>query len=715
MATNAGVGSVLNPVHRMAAQKGLLEIIRRYLEKGGDVNATDSKGCSLLYWARKGGNQDLCDLLMSAGAIETDGRVPDSSVTGTVSGVQLLNSEDERGREPAQSLLSEGAAPAQITDAEESLQDGWIAEEEVAEPESAYRVEERAPAHKWIEHSLLSDAVISPDDEGWVAEQEGQCPPGDEEYVARARAIQAKISLHSPADDAAGWDEVEINKSPQRKRRISEAVAKAIDEEAVAALIEKVEADACVSLAQIESIAPCIEGVVDDVFIDVATRVVAELGGLIEDDVPSELFDSDELLYSSLKRKRIDEMADVISFFEDRYRGEKDALKIYASQIRRYELLSPKEEIEAGKEIAESLCDAVRIICRSKFLLQTFIGGFSTSPIAGESSEYPERASGNDPEVGCEEDDRKSASAALIGEIFAALEEAGSGEIGKERSAQIEKGLASFGIGFSDVEKLLRASDGENMRFPELEELRRAAMRLVDKRNFLVEKNLRLVGSVARRYAGNGCDLEDLIQEGNVGLIKSAERWDYRLGYKFSTYAMWWIRQSITRAIQDSSRTIRIPVHVDDQIRVCKREIRKHVGVREAEIMRMSADSLGMTLEKLHKIISFEYAIVPLGDNGGAVDGDVLYSDADITETLAIENDARRKIKTALSVLDERQREVILMRFGIGEKEDMTLEQVGKKFGVTRERIRQIESKALTRLSKGKEAELLRDLLGVVH
>lgn len=710
------MGSVLNPVHRMAAQKGLVEIIRRYIEKGGDVNATDSRGCSLLYWARKGGNPELCTLLVSAGAVEMDGQATDASIISTESGEWLPL--PEQTQESALLPVAVGGEASNVSSiAEQAGLDGWVAEDEFADPDVVNRVQEQRPDFGWVEDSPVADDSGGSEHDGWVAEEEGKCLPSDEEFAARVRAIQAKITSHLPVDDAAGWSEVEIRKPLARRKLIPEAVSAAVDEQKVAALIAKIEADGRVSLAQIESIAPRIEGEIDDVFVDVAKRLVAEIGGFLEEDAPGELFDRDELLFSILKKKKFDEMVDVISFFDERYRGEKDAIEVFSSQMKRYSLLSPKEEAVAGKEMADCLGEAIRVVSRSKTLLKNYIGGLSPAKFAPSDEANSDIDAMEDPDSGQRDvsDGRDSASVTLLGEIAAVIEEAGEEEICERHFDKIENDLVALGFGFADAERLLRRSEEKGGRGIAVLELRSSVEKMVKKRNFLVERNLRLVGSVARRYSGNGCDLADLVQEGNIGLMKAAERWDYRLGYKFSTYAMWWIRQSITREIQDNSRVIRIPVHVGEQINACKREIRKHGGMPERELLKVVADAVGMDLERLRKILSFEHEIVSIDDVGVMVEGDFLCTDRDITEAETLEDEAKRKIEVALSVLDERQREVIRLRFGIGETEDMTLEQVGKEFGVTRERIRQIERKALLRLSKGNEADLLRDLLGTVN
>ncbi|MFZ5529740.1 MAG: sigma-70 family RNA polymerase sigma factor [Pseudomonadota bacterium] len=708
------MSSDLNPLYRMAAQKGLLEVIRSYIDKGGDVNATDSKGVSLLHWARRGGNQELCALLLAAGAVELDGVSDDSrGVSKESEGLH-----PELGGAPESGASSGGATEESSvvsSDSEDASLDGWAAENELNGPAEASGVREQHAEFQWDEENSSAADDGSAEESGWVAEEDGEYLPSDEEFAARARATQERIASHLPLDDAADWNEVKIQKPPERKKLVNEAVSIAIDEQRVASLIARIEEYGRISLAQIESMAPIIEGEIDDVFVDVAKRLVAEKGGILEENPPRELFDQDELLFSILTSKTLEGMADEISFFDERYRGEKDALKIFSSQLRKYALLSPKEEIAAGKEISESLSEAVRTISRSKNLLRYFVGGFSVAKFDRGDEVNSDDGNMDEPGLSQEEvsETRDSGSLKLLGEVASILEEEGS-EISDRNFSRVEENLFALGFGFSDAVRLLRTAEETNKLLPAVRALRRSVEIMVKKRNFLVERNLRLVAAVARRYSGNGCDLADLVQEGNIGLLRAAERWDYRLGYKFSTYAMWWIRQSISRAVQDSSRTIRIPVHVSEQMSACKREIRKYQGPPKGVVLDLVANAVGMSKVKLLKILSLELEMVSLEDVCVRDERDFLCTDMDVSESATIAEDVKRKVDAALSVLDERQREVIRLRFGIGDIEDMTLEQVGREFGVTRERIRQIERKALVRLSKGKEADFLRDLLGVV-
>ncbi len=412
-----------------------------------------------------------------------------------------------------------------------------------------------------------------------------------------------------------------------------------------------------------------------------------------------------------------------------------DPVRMYLKEIGKVPLLTAEEEIDLAKLMeagnrAEERIDELRAKFDAQMRLKEAEEGGEDAE-SGEGEDAPgaegsdakeaETAGAEGSEAGdameTEEAEAAGAGDGQTGDAGEAEEEQDAGEA---ESEEAEEGqdvgeTADAGEAAGPVEPM---SDEEIAALKdEIEKLEADIKAGADAKKSLAEANLRLVVSIAKRYVGRGMLFLDLIQEGNLGLIKAVEKFDYNKGYKFSTYATWWIRQAITRAIADQARTIRIPVHmvetINKLIRV-SRQLLQELG-REPTPDEI-AEEMGLPVERVREILKISQEPVsletPIGEEEDSHLGDFIQDDnVPVPADAAAFTLLKEQLVEVLGTLTEREQKVLRLRFGLDDGRARTLEEVGKEFNVTRERIRQIEAKALRKLRHPSRSRKLKDYL----
>lgn len=297
-------------------------------------------------------------------------------------------------------------------------------------------------------------------------------------------------------------------------------------------------------------------------------------------------------------------------------------------------------------------------------------------------------------------------------------------EIGKISLLNAEEELTLAQEIVANQPKLQEVQDAlaeEDISASERQKLKSKAAKLSKPKDKMAEANMRLVVSIAKRYSGRGLDFLDLIQEGNTGLLRAVEKFDPDKGFKFSTYATWWIRQAITRAIADQARTIRIPVHMVETInkllrtqRRMTQELNREPTIEElAKELEMEPDKVEYVIKIKQDIQSLDAGVGRDGEEEDSTLGEFIEDEDSATpEESAASQLLKEQVQSVLSTLSDREQKIVKMRFGLGGGKSHTLEEVGQEFAVTRERIRQIEAKALAKLRKHKDAKKLHEYLG---
>lgn len=696
----------------LAAGKGRKGAVRLLLDAGADPTLVDESGMDALAHAVKGGCSDTIAVLVDALARVT-ALEPASGFSPQ--GVEMPDDDTEVASpdRPAKQLPPPVAPPvAEIQ-----------SDEYGGEPEAELVVEARRELVRSVEiacNEVVSEYVAEvvlldgePLDElfqdAWEAEEEVIAPEGDETVAVAARQVHENIGRHKVVDRDEDWGDVDLHLPVRAAPLARDEGTGAVRSLLLAALREGM-------LPEGDLIEICLnaDGSRNEEAERLLAMVAGELGAtIVEWTGAEEPFRAEP----TLEEER--QLTEAAEFAEDLASGRNDPFRYYLKDIRG-DLLAAEEEIALGREMEEAgraaltslaiwpeglstLFDAAARVARGEADVEFYCAGPEPSsddePTSRTNSAIDESDEDDEPEL--DEDVLFFVNAVAAVEIA-------RGDVHRTTEA-LEKARLTRGF----LLELAGMAEGSCAGRDFVDALNRQGAA----RERMILCNLRLALSIAKKHLWSGIPLDDLVQVANIGLMKAVERFDWRRGFRFSTYATWWIRQQVSRSIADTGRVVRAPVHIHETARKVLRERREaeiHLG--RAETIVETARRVGMSSAKIRMLISMFDDVVSLDE----IDPDtelpraegLVDANAPDPAEVAEGESLRATLLGMLDDLDERSREVILLRFGLTGEDVMTLEEVGQNFGVTRERIRQIESKAMRRLSHRNKQEILWPFMG---
>lgn len=658
---------VLNPMLRMASLAGVETAVKLHIRRGDDLNARDSGGMTPLMLAASKNRVSVCSLLVEAGA--------DLSLC------------DQSGRDALAIALSAGAyGAAEVLSACVSK----------AQPVADDLAPEAEDSPEWIGAVSLDEDWEVGGFGDWEADEYKPPPEGDSSIAEAAAAIHRSISRHIPVDMAEDWDDFvallpEFAERPKADKDFSDdlrfLLLRAIREGAV---------------PEESVLRVCCLGEKDDDARELLIRALLAEAGIEPDDRREE---GDEPFMAEPSDEEDSAVSVLVKYAEDLDPWRCDPARFYARELRAGRLLSAEEEVLLGKEMEECVSLASKAMAgwnagldeleRAGKAVSAGLEDATAYVISAvqESVDYEGEAAGDDEGDVSSVCDVKEAFLSGIAEVLS-LRKACAEPSATTVAAIAKLRLApSFLVGLSNV-----AKDD-----PEAKDFRSAVERYTKARETMTVCNLRLVYNVVKRYQGLGLPFDDLLQEGNIGLIKAVERYDWRRGFKFSTYATWWIRQSASRAVADCGRTIRLPIHLNEPLSVLRKAIEAYEAKSGstpsdmvlAQLVSMPLSKVSMLRARMDEPIRLDEP-----DVDGAQVLDELFDDSEgRPEALFERVELIKMIGKAISDLDERTAEMLSLRYGLDGLDPRTLEETGEHFGVTRERVRQIELQALKKLA----------------
>jgi RNA polymerase primary sigma factor len=639
----------LSPLFRLALKSGAVEAIALHIHRGEPLDGRDSSGLTPLMISAIHDHRESCTRLIALGAD------PSLLSAGGRTAIELAR---DHGHLTLAALLAP-AAPIDPVDPVEASTDQFESTEDL---------------------------------HGWAADETVSAPAHDASCVTAAREVQLRISEHRRVSNDTDWSAIEFDLPEVRAAQLPperEDMA-AIGSVIASGLRDGYVTDDDLWRAIETDCGPDIERARE-----IVERILDDLGILIEtDSVP---------LAPAGSGSDGSELADVLDVLHACLAEPAEPVHAYFAEARTHDLIKREDEERLGRQMDSALGALARVLAslsESDWLRFSPQAGVDTNGAIDGPEEGDEPGENEEP-ADVETGDADGVQGNFLS--YVQLLRGGAPENG--RDAAVPRPAPT------DLTSVLGTATQLDVAAASL-----VASSIADyeaARDRLVTANLRLAMSLAHKHRYSGLPLADLVQEANIGLMRAAERYDFRRGFKFSTYATWWIRQGITRSVQDTSRTIRVPVHHSEklnQINRARRELEygRADEVRPEEI----ADRLSMPLRQVLQVMRFDTEVISLEECGpglrpGMPDPlNIVDPVADPVRT-SCDRSLRRAIDRMLGELDERGRDVIMARFGFDGDGGKTLEEVGQQFDVTRERIRQIEAKIMTRFRHVSRTEVL--------
>lgn len=725
---NMGADSMppLNQFFKMAVMAGVESAVQLHIDRGDDINARDSNGLTLLMLSAAKNKAAICRLLLNAGAdsalLDPAGRTA-HAIAIAAGAQQAAEVLEPTTLAPETLTIPEPAQAPAIDDAPVLLTDNAS----IAKP--AFDV---ASAEENLQTTIatpMPHLILENDEEGfslfdWEPEEQLLPPELDLVLLAEASAAQAAISAHEPIDSSADWDDVDAFLPDQSVPFIRKDDVEA--REHLRLLLLRAYREGSVPSMEIESLSMNADGSANPEFEALLTLVVNDLGAEVDERFEYAAPDEDFTIFVSPQESEDEEecIDNAMHFIDSAASRRTEPLRIYLKNFQKIKLISGDEEVALAQRMEqqheraldalalwpygiEQVLAAGRLVqSKKRTLFSMSMGPLEAQPELDDTDDEPvivAAAENSSDEIDEEAEESVATSDNATSLFFDALFRLGesvTNPVSTCSTDEIREHLDSLRLNTSLLFELVKV--GATDAHESANAFVAAMTGYLQAREQMAAANLKLAFYIAKKYLYSGEPLDDLTQEANIGLMKAVERFDWRRGYKFSTYATWWIRQQVSRAVADTVRTIRIPVHVHDKLQRLAKETRAfELEARRLPEPEEIAERLGVSLRVLGTLERIPQEPIPIDDK---FDDELIDASAydnlvwpDPFESCA-ESQFRQTADSVISTLKRKEEKVTRLRFGIGVNNSFTLEEVGVAYGVTRERIRQIETKSLQKL-----------------